>query len=489
MTDAPVQAVSGSPAANAASGRGPLRVAVVGHTNTGKTSLLRTLTRNTAFGEVSARPGTTRHVEGARLTVGAELIIEFYDTPGMEDAIALLEVLDSQAAGGGQRLDGPARIQQFLQSPAASGRFEQEAKVLRQMLGSDAAVYVIDARDPVLAKYRDELEILANCAVPILPLLNFTRDARADERSWREAMARLGLHVLVSFDTVAPSRGGERVLYEKLATLLDQRGESLLRLTASQALEAQHRRTAATRLVAELLVDVAACRVRIAATVDSNALDSAVTELNRRVRAREQSCVDAMLGLYHFSREDVAATSLPFSEAGWQDDLFDPRTLSAFGISLGGGAAAGAAAGLGVDLMLGGTTLGAAAAIGALMGGGLQTIRRFGRRIGRHALRAVTGSRYLRIDDQILQILATRQLFLIQALQARGHAAIARIAVADISAPALWQGDLPAVLREVREHPGWSGLYHGTSWDSGRQRMLEEIAGILGEALADTASR
>ncbi|HLS42613.1 MAG TPA: GTPase, partial [Paenalcaligenes sp.] len=39
-----------------------LRLAVVGHTNTGKTSLLRTLTRDANFGEVRNSPGTTRHV-------------------------------------------------------------------------------------------------------------------------------------------------------------------------------------------------------------------------------------------------------------------------------------------------------------------------------------------------------------------------------------------------------------------------------------------
>ena len=46
----------------------PLTLAVVGHTNVGKTSLLRTLTRDVGFGEVSHRPSTTRHVEGARLS-------------------------------------------------------------------------------------------------------------------------------------------------------------------------------------------------------------------------------------------------------------------------------------------------------------------------------------------------------------------------------------------------------------------------------------
>lgn len=73
----------------------PLILAVVGHTNTGKTSLLRTLTRDRGFGEVSHRPSTTRHVEGARLSVDGEALLELYDTPGLEDAIALLDYLDA----------------------------------------------------------------------------------------------------------------------------------------------------------------------------------------------------------------------------------------------------------------------------------------------------------------------------------------------------------------------------------------------------------
>ena len=53
-----------------------LKLAVVGHTNVGKTSLLRTLTRDAGFGEVSHRPSTTRHVEGARLSVDGEALLE-----------------------------------------------------------------------------------------------------------------------------------------------------------------------------------------------------------------------------------------------------------------------------------------------------------------------------------------------------------------------------------------------------------------------------
>ena len=146
-----------------------LRVAVVGHTNTGKTSLLRTLARDVGFGEVSDSAGTTRHVEGLRLMADGVAAAELFDTPGMEDAIALLEFID-ELVDPGERVDGPERVARFLARDEAAGRFEQEAKVLRQMLASDAALYVVDARDPVLPKHRDELELLAACARPLLPV-------------------------------------------------------------------------------------------------------------------------------------------------------------------------------------------------------------------------------------------------------------------------------------------------------------------------------
>ena len=83
----------------------------------------------------------------------------------MEDSISLLEYLERLEAPG-ERLDGPARVRRFLDTPEAHGRYEQEARVLAKMLDCDAALYVIDARDPVLGKHRDELDILAACGRP-----------------------------------------------------------------------------------------------------------------------------------------------------------------------------------------------------------------------------------------------------------------------------------------------------------------------------------
>ena len=448
----------------------PLKLAVVGHTNVGKTSLLRTLTRDVGFGEVSHRPSTTRHVEGARLSVDGEPLLELYDTPGLEDAIALLDYLD-QLDRPGERLDGPARLARFMDGSEARQRFEQEAKVLRQLQASDAGLYVIDAREPVLAKYRDELNVLAMCGRPLLPVLNFVASANHREDDWREALARLGLHALVRFDSVAPPLDGERRLYESLALMHEKSRPQLQRLIDDHEAQRVARHRSAKRLIAELLVDCAACRRSVANQPELE--KSAIEDLRAQVRQREQRCVEALLRLYAFRREDARADDLPLLDGRWGDDLFNPETIKQLGIRLGGGAAAGAAAGAGVDLLVGGLTLGTAALAGALLGGGAQTLRNYGARLKGK----LQGQRELTVDDAVLRLLALRQEHLLAALDRRGHAAVEAVRLGALQDSQWREGKLPGALRVARARPEWSSLNPGARVDQvERQEQVERLA-------------
>jgi len=447
----------------------PLKLAVVGHTNVGKTSLLRTLTRDVEFGEVSHRPSTTRHVEGARLSVDGEALLELYDTPGLEDAIELLDYLE-RLAPPGERLDGPARIERFLAGPEARQRFEQEAKVLRQLLASDAGLYVIDAREPVLAKYRDELAVLADCGKPLLPVLNFVRDPRQREAEWRTALARLGLHALVRFDTVAPPEDGERRLYESLALLIEAARPRMERLIRDHERQAAERLQAGRLLIAELLIDVAACRRRVAD--DAEQIQAATRALHQAVRQREQQCVEALLRLYAFRPDDAEAGDLPLLDGRWSDDLFNPETLKQMGVNIGTGMAAGAAAGAGIDLMVGGITLGAAALLGALAGGGAQTARHYGNRL----LGKLKGERELTVDDAVLRLLALRQRQLLTALAARGHAAQGQLRLDAPQDQAWREGRLHGALSKARAHPEWSSLNGRVRGTDDRQTLIAALA-------------
>jgi small GTP-binding protein len=447
----------------------PLKLAVVGHTNVGKTSLLRTLTRDVGFGEVSHRPSTTRHVEGARLSVDGEPLLELYDTPGLEDAIALLDYLE-RLERPGERLDGPARLERFLLGSEARQRFEQEAKVLRQLLASNAGLYVIDAREPVLAKYRDELEVLASCGKPLLPVLNFVASSQHREPEWREALARLGLHALVRFDSVAPPEDGERRLYESLALLLEDARPALQRLIDDQQAQRLARQHSGKRLIAELLLDCAACRRSVEAEPAAEA--KAIEALRQEVRQREQRCVEALLKLYGFRREDANAGDLPLLNGRWGDDLFNPETLKLLGVRLGSGVAAGAAAGAGVDLLVGGLTLGAAALAGAIAGGALQTARNYGARL----MGKLKGQRELTVDDTVLRLLALRQQQLMAALDTRGHAAQNSIRLNEPDEKTWREGKLPEALNKARAHPQWSTLNPGARVNqTERQEQLEAL--------------
>lgn len=450
-----------------------IRLAVVGHTNVGKTSLLRTLTGDVSFGEVSHRPSTTRHVEGARLSVDGEALVELYDTPGLEDAIALLDYLE-RLDRPGERLDGPARLTRFLEGSEARQRFEQEAKVMRQLLDSDAGLYVIDAREPVLAKYRDELAVLASCGKPLLPVLNFVSAQQHREPEWREALSRLGLHALVRFDSVAPPEDGGRRLYESLALLLESARPRLERLIDDQEKQRTAKRHSAARLIAELLIDCAACRRSVETTADQE--QQAVEALRKAVRQREQQCVEALLKLYAFRKDDVSSSDLPLMDGRWGDDLFNPETLKLMGVRVGGGVAAGAAAGAGVDLMVGGVTLGAAALVGAIAGGALSTARSYGGRL----LGKFKGRRELTVDDAVLRLLALRQRHLLLALGVRGHAALHSIELTTPQDKTWRKGKIPEPLSRARAHPQWSTLNSQPKPNQAeRQEAIDELADVV----------
>ena len=449
----------------------PLKLAVVGHTNVGKTSLLRTLTRDVGFGAVSHRPSTPQHVEGVRLSVDGEAVIELYDTPGFEDAVALYEYIE-QLGQAGERLDGPEQVQRFLNSSEARQRFEQEAKVLRQLLQSDAGLYVIDAREPVLAKYRDELAILSMCGKPILPVLNFVNAVEQRESLWRDMLARIGLHAVVRFDSVAPPQDGEQRLYENLGLVLDSQRPRLQRLIDYNQAQVQLRRRAGYRLIAELLIDVSACR----RSVHPTQLSTAIESLHQDVRQREQLCVEALLKLYAFRKDDAKANALPLEEGRWGDDLFNPATMKQVGVKVGGGMAAGAATGVGIDLLTGGLSLGMATVVGAAVGGLTQTFRNYGERLkGKWR-----GERELTVNDSTLRLLAIRQQRLLNALELRGHAAQQRIQMNTPLEQQWREGELAQPLITARAYPAWSSLNgHKIRHTPERTEVIERLAASL----------
>lgn len=429
-----------------------LRIAIVGHTNTGKTSLLRTLTRDRTFGEVADQAGTTRHVQAATVALENRDALIWFDTPGLEDSIALYDWA-SQLTVPGQRLDGPDRINQFLQDPQASQRFEQEHRVLAQIIQSDAVLYVVDVRDAVLAKHRDELHLLQWCAKPVLPILNFTASEQAQAKPWIEAFARQGIHISVAFDSVSPPSDGEQRLFETLAQVLAPARPTLQALSQQAAKFKSERRATALERIAQLCVRVAALTVTV--TNELQRVTTGQQEQQARVRDLERRCVTDLLALYAFAPDDYTASELPVTDGHWQTDLFSKEAITEAGLSVGKGAAVGAVAGAAIDVFSAGLTLGTGTLVGAAAGSVWQGVDQWGVGVKDKLL----GQETLRVGDDVLQVLAARELRLVKALEQRGHAASQRVNTQDKGGETREPFDQKAFLKVMalaRLHPSWS---------------------------------
>lgn len=446
-----------------------LQIAVVGHTNVGKTSLLRTLIRDVNFGEVEDMPGTTRQVQGAHIMLGTQTALLLFDTPGIEDSIGLLDYLE-QLSSHSQRLDGPDRIRLFLESPEASALYEQEARVLHKLLSCHAGLYVVDVREPVLAKHRDELAILSSCARPLLPILNFVASDTARTQEWRDALARVGLHSSLAFDSMSPPLDGEEKLYQTLSLLLSPYQHTLFELQQQASRQREARHASSINLIASMLLDVAALRIRT--SIETDTLAKKIALQQSRVREREQACVNALLSLFQFRRDDYLSSPLPLNEGRWELDLFSPQALQHFGVHVSMGIAAGAAAGATVDVLSAGLSLGTGMAIGAIAGGAWKAIDRWGDRV----LGKMRGFRELTVDQSILQILALRQIQLLNRLEHRGHAALTPLRLEHAPHLSLENPTLTKIMTLARAHPDWSSIGDDFNDSPARQRAIEMLA-------------
>ena len=365
----------------------------------------------------------------------------------------------------------------FLRGPEASRSFEQEAKVLRALIeGADAAMIVIDTREPVLPKYRAELEILSWCAKPIMPVLNFVRYVGTRLDDWHQALLESGLHARVEFDVVAPFNGSERQLYSDLATLLPARRQQLNAIVDALALQARERRLAACRVIASGLIDVAALRRALPADEFADELrqKAFVRSFQDDVRRHARRAVDDLLAVFAFRAGDAELADLPQLGGRWEDDLFNPELLKEAGKRLGMGAMIGAGLGAVADVAMAGLSLGAATTLGATIGGAASG---GWRPLWRKLENRLNGVQELTVEDPVLLLLADHLLDLARALEQRGHAAQDKLRLDDERIDEDGLRPVVSALGAARGHPDWErGEGRRGAGGSDRQALEAEIA-------------
>lgn len=453
-----------------------MHVAVLGHANAGKTALLRTLTRTHSFGKVSDLPDTTQKPERVSVTLGGTERLRFIDTPGFGDPVGLSGYLLA--------LDGPssmsARIATFLRGPEAKHTFYPEAQAMTAAASADVVLYVVDTREAPLPKFQYELDMLLALGKPVLPVRNFTSHPRSRAAEWDAVFVGNNLFNAVTFDAVAPDPDSEADLYGALAKSAAEWRSYLDDFVKALAAEAEQKRVAAGKRIAELLVQAAAARDTISKDdfADPDKRDTFTRTFKRKIIGMERDCVDDLLAVYRFRDEDADLDMLAVSDR-WEADLFNPETLRQAGMHLTGGAAIGAGVGVAVDLAFAGLTLGAGAAIGAAIGGAAsQGMTQFGRKV----YHKVRGIQEISASNDVLAVMASHMVELVRILEHRPHAASGKIKLSVVpseAGTAAYQAVLEAA-QPARNYPDWSThAAQGADADTRRNRTITAVADAL----------
>lgn len=449
-----------------------LRVTIVGHTNTGKTSLIRTLLRDENFGDIDDASGTTRNVARTAVFAGEKEVLALYDTPGFEDSSALLDSIETHTRCMPKA--APAEVlSDFVAQAGEHSEFDQENKILLQALGSDVLLYIIDVREPLLEKYADEVAILSKCGKPIVPVFNFIADNNAALQRWRDKMAEFNLHAALEFDTVAFDFEAEKRLYQKLQSLLEPHYESLQALIDFRQENWTRLFSAAAQRVFDLLRQVACYRQMVDSEQADNPQENA-SEMQRFVRNAEQQALQDLLRIFSFNQVDIELQQVPVKDGEWEMDIFSPDALKTFGLNASSSALTGAAAGAGVDLMVGGLSLGTATLVGAALGAGLATVRRYNQELQA----AWRGNKWLCVDDNTVALVFLRQRELLHRLAHRGHAAQDALHLEERKTPGTPKNWSKA-LAKMRQNPEWQ---RGSVSSNDFARIKTQVIGWIADA-------
>ncbi len=340
--------------------------AVVGQPNKGKSSIVATLAEDERIA-ISPVPGTTRTADRHTLSLNGETLYVLVDTPGFQRPRAVLAWLKARENDASQRRD---LVAQFVDAHANDERFHDECELLRPILAGAGILYVVDGAKPYGAEYEIEMQILQWTGQPRMALINrIGDDDYRDE--WRRALDQY-FSIVREFDAVSADFETRLSLLSAFAEIDESWRESLSRAVAALRLEWDRRLHTSAREIAVCLADclVAEEQVRLGVGDDRAAREDALRgKLLDRVRAREARMQKTMKAIYRHEQSELQTSQLDMSAI----DLFSEEGWELFGLSreklVVAGALGGAAAGGGLDLLVGGSSLLMGSVLGGLFGG------------------------------------------------------------------------------------------------------------------------
>ncbi len=400
------------------------RISVIGPTNEGKTSVLRTLTGDPNFGEVNPLSGTTKKALIQKVFYcGAELL-QLIDTPGFQMSGAILDRLN------GDNLP-PEKV--LAAVPEDDVNYTHDLRAWREIVKSDIVIYVANVREnPRQSLIQDSLDLLTGIRKPLLVLFNNIPDNNIPDEKlddyrpiWIKELQRRKIENRQVYDAHHRNFNNEVELFKKLGEfIIDPIASKVLKLEMENRRNREIRRMEdSRRIICELLIATATLKAEKNNVLPEDREEKTrelSDELNRTIYEMEHQAHVELLKAWGFGSGILDSTLISVSSSTVEaNDLLGKNAFERYTSGTTWGAGIGAGVGLALDIALGGLSLGTGTSIGALIGGALGGgISGFQQLHYNEAARVITATP----EKEVLFLLLDRSAHLVKKLQARGKA-------------------------------------------------------------------
>lgn len=350
------------------------KFAVVGKVNAGKSSVLATLLEvdDNQVLRISDTPGETTECQVFPVSFEGEEWIHFIDTPGFSRAIDAMEEIKHLAGQQSPNLD---TLRQFCAKYENSGEFVDECQLLSPLIDGAGLLYVIDPSKPVRDTFIAEMEVLRWTGRPRMALLNSKSDSTEFLQDWKDLLGSY-YNLVRTFNAHEARFAERRKLLQSLLDIDEENQKMIQTVLSFLDTEWEQRRGESVEKMITFLQDALTYRATTAIEERDLLIESRKTRILEKLSDNYFDKIKKLEGKLHQNLLHIYRHHLVSEESSKLDlaemDLFSEETWEKWGLSRSqltlAGVAAGATAGVAVDIGTGGLTHGFGTLIGAITG-------------------------------------------------------------------------------------------------------------------------
>ncbi|MGH1469960.1 MAG: DUF3482 domain-containing protein [Cellvibrionaceae bacterium] len=365
--------------------------AVVGHPNKGKSSIVATLAQDDTV-YIERTSGSTKAARSFPMKVDNDIIYELIDTPGFQRARATLAWLEHYCNDVSQRQQA---VKTFVEQHKDDPQFLNECELLKPVIDGAGIIYVVDGSRPYGSEYEAEMEILRWTGQPSLAVINpIDNDDYVEE--WTAALGQYFkiVRVFNAHNAEFSKRINLLEVFGQLNMAWHKNLQQAVQLLTNER-KRQHRQ--ASDIIASMLVDLLQHKETqmVPQGLPTDPVKGVLFEKYKRyLQSHEQHSrrkIEETYAHYRLAREEDALDVIDsdlFNQDNWYLLGLDRKQLTYVA------AAAGASAGVMVDVATGGHSL----LLGSLIGGvaGAASAWKFSDQLAEFSIRGIpTGGKTL----------------------------------------------------------------------------------------------